>query len=204
MEILVLGGTQFVGRHLVNALLSTSHRVSLFNRGSGQAFFPEVTCYRGDREKGDFSALAGRRWDTVVDVPYFRPPAVQKAIDSLYPSTQQYIFISTVSVHDVGQYPDTWYDQYARDKVEEEAMFQDKAHKTLILRPGILCGSWDNTDRFDYQEDGIFWKGTQTPVEQHADVRAFAQYIVQCIEQQRKGVIEYVENRATPASFNTL
>jgi 2'-hydroxyisoflavone reductase len=63
MDVLILGGTGFLGRHLVEAALGDGHRVTLFNRGlSGPGLFPEVEKLEGDRE-GDLSALRGRRWD---------------------------------------------------------------------------------------------------------------------------------------------
>ena len=82
MRILIIGGTRFLGRHLVEAALARGHEVTLFNRGkSNPGLFPQVETILGDREK-DLDKLKGRIWDTVIDVVRVsaapRPPLRRK------------------------------------------------------------------------------------------------------------------------------
>src|SRR5947207_11078817 len=98
MDLLVLGGTQFVGRHLVQAALDGGHRVTLFNRGrTNPELFPRAERLRGDRD-GDLAALAGRRWDAVLDVNGYLPGQVRRATARLQDAVGLYAFISTISV----------------------------------------------------------------------------------------------------------
>src|SRR5580658_9869670 len=99
MKLLVLGGTRFVGRHLVAAALRDGHAVTLFNRGtSAPGLFPGVETLTGDRA-GDHSALAGGSWDAVVDVTAYRPREVRAAAAVLRGRAGRYVLVSTVSVY---------------------------------------------------------------------------------------------------------
>ncbi len=107
MELLVLGGTQFVGRHLVEAALARGWRVTLFNRGQTNAeLFPEAEKLRGDRDpqiNPGLSALQGHHWDVVVDCNGYVPRLARAAAEALRDAVGQYIFISTGSVYDFNQ-----------------------------------------------------------------------------------------------------
>jgi len=99
MELLILGGPRFLGRHLVTAALAGGHRVALFNRGRTEPeLFPEVEKLRGDRA-GDLSALEGRTWDAVVDTSGFLPEVVRRGAERLRDQAGHYHFVSSVSVH---------------------------------------------------------------------------------------------------------
>ena len=98
MKLLLLGGTVFLGRHLVDAAQARGHEITLFNRGQhNPALFPDVEKLRGDRD-GDHAALQGRRWDAVIDTSGYIPRAVRTAAELLADSVDHYTFISTISV----------------------------------------------------------------------------------------------------------
>ncbi len=101
MDILVLGGTSFVGRGIVECLLGRGHRPALFNRGrTGADLFPGSERLVGDRDSGDYTALAGRGWDAVVDVTGYVPRHVSEAIAALGDRVGRYVFMSTGLVYD--------------------------------------------------------------------------------------------------------
>ncbi|HKS27448.1 MAG TPA: NAD-dependent epimerase/dehydratase family protein [Pyrinomonadaceae bacterium] len=109
MNILILGGTVFLGRQMVETALEGGHRVTLFNRGlRNPELFPEVERLRGDR-RGDLSALRGRRWDAVVDTSGYVPGVVRASAEALKDAVDRYVFISSLSV----------YSDYEGDAVDE-------------------------------------------------------------------------------------
>jgi len=98
MHILILGGTVFLGRHVVEASLARGHDVTLFNRGQTRPeLFPELEKLRGDRD-GDLGALVGRSFDAVVDTSGYVPRVVRATIDALS-DIGHYTFVSTMSVY---------------------------------------------------------------------------------------------------------
>ena len=102
MQILVLGGTQFLGRHVVDAALEREHAVTLFNRGRTRPeLYPDVEKLRGDRD-GDLAALAGRSFDAVVDTSGYVPRVVSATLDALT-DVGHYTFVSSVSVYAVSR-----------------------------------------------------------------------------------------------------
>lgn len=99
MKILILGGTVFLGRHLVDAALARGHEVTLFNRGRrAPELFPNVERLQGDR-KGNLEALRGRSWDAVIDTCGYVPADVQKSAQLLADKVEHYTFISSQSVY---------------------------------------------------------------------------------------------------------
>src|SRR2546421_674199 len=97
VKILILGGTVFLGRHLVESALARGHSVTLFNRGrQNPNLFPKVEKLRGDRD-GDLSALSGRRFDAVVDTSTYTPEQARRMAKILDRRTEHYTFISSVS-----------------------------------------------------------------------------------------------------------
>src|ERR687893_2316790 len=99
MKLLILGGTVFLGRHLVEAALARGHAVTLFNRGRhGADLFPEIERLRGDRD-GDLSALRGRSWDAVVDTSGYFPRVVAASARALAGRVEHYTFVSSASVY---------------------------------------------------------------------------------------------------------
>ncbi|NIP83246.1 MAG: epimerase, partial [Gemmatimonadetes bacterium] len=94
LEILILGGTGFIGPFQVRYALDRGHNVTLFNRGSGDAVFPYLETLEGDRN-GDYEALRGRRWDLVIDNSTARPDWVEMAAELLKDQCDQYMYVSS-------------------------------------------------------------------------------------------------------------
>lgn len=169
MRLLVLGGTSFVGLAIVEDAVARGHDITLFSRGrTGTDLFPALERRTGDRDSGDYASLAGRSWDAVVDVSAYVPRHVAQAVDALEPAASRYLFISTGSVYDrAGDGAETdedaprrppergtervTADTYGPLKVACEddvrARFGERA---TIVRPGIVAGPHDPTDRFTY------------------------------------------------------
>ncbi len=101
MRLLILGGTSFVGRAIVEDALAARHELTLFSRGvTGGELFPDVDRRRGDRETGDYASLATGEWDAVIDVSAYYPRQVTEALAAVDGRFGRYVFISTVSVYD--------------------------------------------------------------------------------------------------------
>jgi 2'-hydroxyisoflavone reductase len=98
LKLLLLGGTAFLGRHLVDAAQARGHEVTLFNRGQRNPdLYPELEKLRGDREN-DLTALQGRRFDAVIDTCGYVPRVVRASAELLADAVDHYTFISTISV----------------------------------------------------------------------------------------------------------
>jgi 2'-hydroxyisoflavone reductase len=165
MNLLVLGGTSFVGRHLVLAARASGLEVTLFNRGqTNPGLFCDLEQITGDRDS-DLAALRGRRWDAVLDVNGYIPRIVAASAQALAGACDHYTYISTVSVygmtgdtapdedHPVAQLPreteevsgETYGPLKAQCEDVVRAHFGDHA---LIVRPGVVVGPYDPTERF--------------------------------------------------------
>jgi len=168
MDILILGGTVFLGRALVEAALEMDHVVTLFNRGkSNPDLFPEVEKLIGDRN-ADLSTLEGRRWDVAIDTCGYVPRVVKQSTELLANAVDHYTFISSVSVYANLSQPGI--DENApvgvlKDKATEEitgetygplkALCEQEVLKglpdrALVIRPGLIVGPHDTSDRFTY------------------------------------------------------
>lgn len=169
MDILVLGGTSFVGRAIVEDLVSRGHTPTLFSRGKTNAdLFPELARLRGDRESGDYASLAEGTWDAVVDVSGYIPRHVAEASAAVGDRGGRYLFISTGSVYDVAAAGDVVTEQtprlapfrdsegvngetYGPLKVAcEDDVLSLHGDQSTIVRPGIVAGPYDPTERFTY------------------------------------------------------
>src|SRR5881398_1151136 len=163
MRILVLGGTQFLGCHTVDAALARGHDVTLFNRGQTRPeLFPHVEKLRGDRD-GDLSALAGRNFDAVVDTSGYVPRIVAQTIDALG-DVGHYTFVSSISVYASLADPPTagsplarlrapvadWREAYGELKALCERVVRGRFRHAFVPRPGLIVGPWDPTGRFTY------------------------------------------------------
>jgi 2'-hydroxyisoflavone reductase len=209
LEILVLGGTGFIGPHLVNYARERGHKLTLFNRGRTNAdLFPNVEKLVGDRND-DLSALKGRKWDAVIDNSGYTPQQVQLSVDLLKDACDQYLFTSTRSVYEeftaavmdedapVGprNLPESEWQGYGPMKVLAERVVMDAfgAH-TLITRPPVIVGPGDRSDRFTYWvdriDDGgdILVQGAMTDPIQFVDVRDLTEFYVHLLESQTSGV----------------
>ena len=210
MKLLILGGTRFVGRHLTEAALEAGHEVTLFNRNR-QGTGLDVETLIGDRLH-DVSALKGRTWDAVIDVSAYTPAAARRSAEALREAIPHYTFISTVSVYESFAQPglDEQAPVAALSDEEAEAaalsepvsaeaygplkarcegvvreVFPDGA---LIVRPGLIVGPHDYTDRFTDWVRRVGTGGTLlapgTPEQrvQFIDARDLARWTVQATE----------------------
>lgn len=176
LSILILGGTGFTGPHQVRYALSRGHKVTLFNRGRRRKEWPAaVEELTGDRDKNDYASLKGRKWDVCIDNPTSVPHWVRDAAAVLKGNVGHFVFISSVSVYagdaTPGQDESAPRHAYAgRDALAEttadlrknmglygplKAASEDEAHKhfagmTTVIRPGLIAGPGDETDRFTY------------------------------------------------------
>lgn len=99
MKILIIGGTKFLGRHLIDAALANDHEVTLFNRGKfSREEFENVEQIHGDRH-ADLEKLSGGNWDAVIDTCGYLPQSVKKSAEFLADKVKQYVFISSGSVY---------------------------------------------------------------------------------------------------------
>ncbi|MPY67044.1 NAD-dependent epimerase/dehydratase family protein [Deinococcus sp. SDU3-2] len=215
MNVLVLGGTQFVGRHIVEALLSAGHRVAVFTRGRTPDELPEtVERLHGDRNGGGegLTALADRTWDACVDVSGYTPRQVRASAEALRGSVGRYVFVSTVSVYaEQGRHPiredDPRFPPAAEDvtavtgetygplKVTcEDIVGEVYGERATLLRPQIVAGSYDPTGRYTYWVDRVaqggrfLAPGDGSDSVQVIDARDLAQFTVMVLEGDVPGV----------------
>jgi 2'-hydroxyisoflavone reductase len=160
MRILVLGGTVFLGRHVVDAALAAGHRVTRLTRGASQPeLHPDVERVFADRD-GGLGALSGRRWDGVIDTCGFVPRVVAQ---SAAIAADRYVFVSSVSVYaDLTTAPDEDAATHAAPghedvgraygalKAASEAEVRRRSPRPIVVRPGLLGGPHDPTGRFTY------------------------------------------------------
>lgn len=205
MRLLVLGGTVFLGRHLVEAALRQGHEVTLFNRGRHNPdLFPGVEKLRGDRD-GGLGVLKGGRWDAVIDTCGYVPRLVQASADLLADAVEHYAFISTISVYEstsqryidedspVGRLADPTVEDVTGETYGplkalcEQAAEAAMPGRALIVRPGLIVGPHDPTDRFTYwphrmaQGGQVLAPGNPEAPVQIIDVRDLAEWLVRMI-----------------------
>ena len=211
MDVLILGGTGFLGRHLVEAALGDGHRVTLFNRGLHEpGLFPEVEMIRGDRE-ADLSILLGRRWDAVIDTCGYVPRVVRASAGLLADAVDHYTFVSSISVYseDIAPGADERapVQELADPTVEEvtgetygglkvlceRAAVEEMPGRVMNVRPGLISGPHDPTDRFTYWPRRISAGGEVLAPDQPGrrvqfiDVRDLAAWIVAMSAVQQTG-----------------
>jgi 2'-hydroxyisoflavone reductase len=168
MDILIIGGTRFLGRALVDSALAYGHTVTLFNRGkTNPNVYPDLETIIGDRET-DLDKLDGRSWDAVIDTCGYVPRIVRLSAQALKDKAQHYTFISSISVYPILGAPnrdenselltiedetieDITNESYGALKVLCENAVQEAFPDTsLIIRPGLIVGAYDPTNRFTY------------------------------------------------------
>ena len=225
MRLLVLGGTQFLGRHLAAAALAAGHEVTLFTRGqTNPELFPEAEHLRGDRD-GGLGALEGGSWDAVVDTSGYVPRVVRASAELLAPAVGRYLFVSSVSVYAGFAEPPTEgsplavLDDPASEDVQEhygalKALCEAEVERALpgralVVRPGLIVGPNDPTDRFTYWPQRARRGGEilapappERPV-QFIDVRDLAGWIVRMAEAGGTGVYN-ATGRAGEVTFGAL
>ena len=212
LRMLILGGTGFTGPAQVEYAVARGHQVTVFNRGRtnpGILRQMKVEELTGDRN-GDMSALRGRQWDVVIDNPTMLPRWVRTVGEILKANTQHYIFISTISVYadtsrrgmdettplavlrdPASESPQEYGALKAASEAEAERQFPGK---TTIIRPGLIVGPGDNSDRFTYwpvridQGGEVLAPGDGTDPVQIIDARDIAEWTIRMAEQKAFGI----------------
>jgi 2'-hydroxyisoflavone reductase len=229
VRVLVLGGTIFLGRHIVEMLLARGDDVTIFHRGErGRELFPQVRRVLGDRATDLDRISADTEWDAVVDTSGYLPGVVARSAVLLKDRAAQYIFISSVSVYDISQpaideasaTPElpagASRDEFVMENYgflkllcEREAVAAFGADHTLIVRPGLIVGPHDPSDRFTYWPlrfarggDIVVPNDLEVPI-QWIDVRDLAQFIVDGIDHRRAGIVNTV-GPEKPAALREL
>jgi 2'-hydroxyisoflavone reductase len=212
MQILVLGGTRFLGRHFVEQALDSGHRLTLLHRGrSGAGLFPQAEHLVADRD-GDLSVLEGRLWDMALDTSAYLPRQVRAAAAKLAGRVGVYQLVSTISV-----YRD--FDRPGIDEDATRAVLPDPEVQTvdgstygglkalcedaalaafgkgcLIARPGLLVGPHDPTERFTWwvrrvaAGGEVLAPGDPAAPVQFIDARDAAGWLLQCAEAGTRGI----------------
>jgi 2'-hydroxyisoflavone reductase len=227
-SILMLGGTGFLGPQTVEAAVKRGHTVTLFNRGKTRpGLFPDLEKLQGDREVNDYKALEGRTWDAVVDTSANVPRWVNEAAAVLGNKIGHYVYVSSVSVYPDLSRPGT--DESAPvatlpdgtdPKVEtitgetfgplkalsEKAAEAAMPGRVAVVRPGLIVGPDDPTDRFTYwpvrvaRGGEVLAPGSPDDPIQLIDVRDLGAFLVTLIESQARGTF----NALGPAETLTL
>ncbi|MBE7434308.1 MAG: NAD-dependent epimerase/dehydratase family protein [Anaerolineales bacterium] len=220
MKILIIGGTRFVGRHLVNSARARGHEVTLFNRGkSNPGLFRRVKAIQGDREK-DLDQLTAE-WDAVIDTCGYLPRIVRLSAEALKEKVGRYVYISSISVYAsfkkigikesdaVGTLADESLEEitgetYGSLKALCEKVVQDVyGPRSLIIRPGLIVGPHDPTDRFTYwplriaKGGDVLVPDNPSAMTQFIDARDLADFIIKLIDQNVSGTFNATSNPVT-------
>jgi len=211
MKLLILGGTQFVGRYMVESALKAEHEVTIFNRGkTNQHLFPAIDKRVGDRN-GDLSSLEEGEWDAVIDVSGYVPSQVKATTELLKGRVKHYTLISTVSVYsDFTNGPAVVGETKLAEMTEEteeingstygplkqkceEIVKEAFGDQSLCIRPGLIVGPDDPTDRYTYwvyrvgKGGTVAAPGEPTREIQWIDVRDLSEWTIRMIEKQATG-----------------
>ncbi|WP_420641178.1 NAD-dependent epimerase/dehydratase family protein [Candidatus Leptofilum sp.] len=214
MKLLVIGGTRFLGRAIVDAALTKGYEITLFNRGQSNPslYSGQVETLVGDRD-GGLAVLNGRSWDAVIDTCGYVPRLVRDSATLLADAVKQYVFISSISVYpfesmrEPGLAEDTAVGTMKDETVEEvngetygplKALCERAAEaampgRVLNVRAGLIVGPHDQSDRFTYWPHRVAQGGELLVPDspdyptQFIDVRDLALWILHMIEQQKCG-----------------
>ena len=228
MKVLILGGTVFLGRAIATAASEQGHDVAILSRGRSGPDPDGVRVFRGDRDRPDgLRALDGQLFDVVVDTSRQSVGQVRRAVETLRDRTERYVYTSTISVYrdfsepgntedsptheplwptspeqeaDPGNYP-------ALNSACERLVLDAFGDRGLVVRPGLIVGDHDPTDRFGYWPARLSRGGTvlapgapDRPV-QFIDVHDVAEFIVRAARDARTGVYN-VRGPATPLTMH--
>ena len=227
MKLLILGGTRFLGRHLVERALARGHEVTLFNRGrTAPGLFPDVERLLGDRD-GGLGVLDGRRWDAAIDTNGFFPRLVGASAARLAGCVEHYAFVSSISVYadpvppgadetaPVATLADPSDETMTADRygalkaASERAAEAAMPGRVLHVRAGLIVGPFDYTDRFPYwarrldRGGEVLAPGTGGQAIQWIDVRDLAEWMLDMAQRREAGVFNVTgpEESCTLAGF---
>jgi len=212
MKLLILGGTKFLGRHLVESARAAGHAVTLLNRGSRPGLFAGVEELRGDRSLAaqGLEALGNRRWDAVIDTSGYLPRLVSVSAERLRDLVGRYVFISSISVYSefveapdesspVANLSDANSEDISRDygalkAACERVVTATFGARALNIRPGLIVGPFDPTGRFTYwpmrlaRGGEVLAPADPTADVQFIDARDLARWTIELIERGIGGV----------------
>ena len=213
LRILFLGGTGFLGPHTVRYAIDRGHEVTLFNRGRTNAdLFPDIEKIVGNRDPAidpGLAALEGRAWDAVIDTSGFVPRIVGASARLLAENVGQYVFVSTICQYDSWQEGEKFRSEdWPRGTLEDPGTEDVNTHYCYLkaycelaaeaampgrvtqIRPGLIVGPRDNTDRFTYwpvraaRGGEMIAPGRPTDLTQYIDVRDLAMFMVHTVERR--------------------
>ncbi len=210
-KVLIIGGTQFVGRNLVEQLLLTNqYDLTLFNRGkTNPDLFPEVKRIVGDRNTTDLDKVAEQNWDCIIDISCYYPNPLEDFVQKIKGKVGRYIFVSTASVYDLEtgnkdgymteDFPRCSYNEadrvdetmqtYGKRKVAcEDVLLNQDGLDAIILRPALIVGHYDYTDRLYYwfyktkTQDSFIIPNEGKNLISYTDVLDFSKMMMQAID----------------------
>ena len=213
MNLLILGGTVFLGRALTDAALDRGHQVTHLHRGKSSPDDERVETLRADRADAAAlgAAIGDGRWDAVIDTSGYLPQVVRLSVEALADRVQRYLFVSTISVY--ASFDRQGFDEDAPvssppdplpDKLEmelygplksgcEEVVRTGYGERALIVRPGLIVGPYDPTDRFTYwpvrvaRGGNVLAPGRPARGIQFIDVRDLAEWMIDMLEDDASG-----------------
>jgi 2'-hydroxyisoflavone reductase len=215
LSILILGGTRFIGVPMTELALKRGHRVTFFNRGRTNAdLFPQIERIKGDRN-GEIDGLKGRQWDAIIDNSGYVPKQVKLTAELLAPTAKQYLFVSSISVYPnfaqartedspVGKLADETIEKVDGETYGPLKALCEKAAETAmpgrvtVLRPGLIVGPHDSTDRFTYwparaaRGGEMLAPGKPSDGIQIIDGRDLAAFTIDVLEQRTMGIFNLV------------
>jgi len=226
LRILILGGTRFIGLHMTALALERGHTLTYFNRDKTKTDrYREVERIKGDRN-GQIDGLKDREWDVVIDNSGYVPRHARLSAELLAPKVRQYVFVSSISVYPdfsvprdesspVGKLADETVEKVDGETYGplkalcEQAVLAALPGRTTILRPGLIVGPDDNTDRFTYwparaARGGEFVApGAPDDPFQVIDARDLAAFTLNVVENNVTGTYNLVSN-ANDFKFGAL
>lgn len=223
LKILVLGGTRFIGPHIVRYALERGHEITLFNRGRTNAdLFPGLETIIGNRDPeidAGLSGLEGREWDAVIDTSAYVPRISGASAELLADRVGHYLFVSTICQYEnwaeggtggTEERPRATLEDPTTEDVSthycalkaycERAVEAAMPGRVTQIRPGLIVGPRDHTDRFTYwpvridRGGEVLAPGKPSDLTQHIDVRDLARFMVHCVEQELAEAYNVVRN----------
>ena len=218
LDLLILGGTGFIGPHIVEAALARGYGITLFNRGrTNPGLFPGLERLQGNRDpdKGEgLEALEGRSWDGVIDTSGYFPRLVGASSGLLADNVGQYVFISSISVYSdnstvdmdesgpiatmddptLEEFGDEFQHYGALKALCEQAARKAMPGRVTSIRPGLIVGPRDNVPRFTYwpvrvvSGGEVLAPGAPDDPVQYVDGRDLADFVIKTLEDGATGV----------------
>jgi 2'-hydroxyisoflavone reductase len=226
MDLLVIGGGRFLGRHLVEAALARGDRVTVFNRGQSAPALAGVLALQGDRQ-GDLAALNSGRWDAVVDTCGYLPRDVARMASALAGRAGRYVFVSSVSAYASAARPTPEDAPLGRIDDPDTPVVDGRSYgplkalceaaatqafgatQTILLRPGLIVGPHDPTGRFTWwparlaraaaDQQPVLAPGAPPRALQFIDVRDLAAWVLRLVDAGAAGPF----NAVAPPGFST-